>query len=480
MEDAPKGSDDAVVVGSGPNGLAAAITLARAGRSVLVLEGQDTIGGGMRTAELTLPGVLHDVCSAVHPLGLASPFFRSLPLAQYGLEWLHASAVLAHPLDDDPAALVVRSLEDTAAGLGEDVAAYRRLFGPLVERWQDTLDDVLRPLPFPPRHFMSLARFGGRAIWPARRLAGSLFRTPRARAVFAGMAAHAILPLEQPFTAAFGLVLGLLAHAVGWPVAKGGSQAITVALAAYLRDLGGRIETGRWVRDYADLPPARAVFFDVTPRQAVAILGERLPARARRQLQRYRYGPGVFKLDLVLDGPIPWKDPACTQAAMVHVGGTLEEIALAESTVWEGRRPERPFVLLAQQSLFDPGRVNGEKQAVWAYCHVPNGSTVDMTVPVEKQIERFAPGFRQRILARHVFNAMQMQGYNPNYIGGDIAGGAQDWRQLFTRPTLSLLSYALPVKGAYLCSSSTPPGGGVHGMCGYHAARAALRREWPD
>jgi phytoene dehydrogenase-like protein len=465
---------DAVVVGSGPNGLAAAITLARAGRSVLVYEGHDSIGGGMRSAALTLPGFVHDVCSAIHPLAVASPFFRSLPLASYGLEWIEPPAALAHPFDDGTVALLERSIAATGETLGPDAAAYRRLMAPLAAAWEKLADAILGPLR-PPRHPVALLRFGWLALRSARRLAERWFTGVRARGLFAGLAAHAILPLETPPSAAIGLVLGVLGHVVGWPLPRGGSQRIANALAAYLRDLGGEIVTGRPIASVDEVPPARAVLFDVTPRQLLRIAGHRLPPGYRRRLERYRYGPAAFKLDVALDGPIPWKASACARAATLHLGGSLGEIAASESAVWRGRHPDRPFVLLAQPSLFDPTRAPAGRHVVWAYCHVPNGSTVDMTEPIERQIERFAPGFRERILARSVLPPAQLERYNPNYVGGDINGGVQDLRQLFARPTWRLVPYATPVKGWYICSASTPPGGGVHGMCGYFAARAALR-----
>jgi len=466
---------DAIVVGSGPNGLAAAITLARAGRSVLVLEAKDTVGGGSRSAGLTLPGFVHDVCSAIHPLGVASPFFRTLPLAEHGLEWIHPSAACAHPLDDSTAVIVERSVEATSEMLGPDTAAYRRLFAPLVADWDKLAVDLLGPLPLPPRHPIALTRFGLRALRPAYGLAKSLFRGERARAVFAGMAAHSMMPLEQPVTTAFGLVECTLAHVVGWPLVQGGSQRIADALASYLCSLGGEIITGMPVEHIDELPAARAVLFDVTPRQLLQIAGQRLPSGYRRQLQRYRYGPGVFKMDFALDGPIPWTAAECARAATAHLGGTLDEIAAAERAVWSGEHPDRPFVLLAQPSLFDLTRAPEGKHTVWAYCHVPNGSTFDMSDRIEAQIERFAPGFRDRVLARSIRTAIDMERYNPNYVGGDINGGVQDLRQLFTRPVARLVPYSTPAKGVYICSSSTPPGGGVHGMCGYHAAQAALR-----
>jgi len=466
---------DAVIVGAGPNGLAAGITLARAGRSVVVLEAKETIGGGTRSAELTLPGFVHDICSALHPLGVASPFFRDLPLARYGLEWVFPPACLAHPLDDGTAVLVEGSVDATAANLGPDAARYRRLMGPLVAGWQGLLGDLLGPLRIP-RHPIVMARFGLAALLPAATLARMAFRGERARAVFAGMASHAMMPLSAPATAAFGLVLGLVAHAIGWPMARGGSQRIADALGAHLRSLRGEIVTGHPVRSRADLPDAQAILFDTSPRQLVQVVGEELPEGYRQALSRFRYGPGVFKADYALDGPIPWQAEECLRAGTVHLGGTLEEIAAAEAATWRGEHPERPFVLVAQQSLFDPARAPEGRHTAWAYCHVPHGSAEDMAGRLEAQIERFAPGFRDRILARCTRTAADMEAYNPNYIGGDINAGVQDLRQLFTRPVARLNPYTTPIPGLYLCSSSTPPGGGVHGLCGYYAGRTALQR----
>lgn len=471
---------DAVVVGAGPNGLAAAITMAQAGHSVIVYEAADKVGGGSRTSELTLPGFLHDVCSAIHPLGIGSPFFRTLPLEQYGVEWIHPPAPLAHPLPDGSAVILERSIAATGENLGDDAEAWQRLFGPICSHWDAIAEGILapfRPL-YQARHpFTSLdmARFGLSAIQSARGLAERKFQGARARAIFAGMAAHSMLPLEQPLSAAAGLVLGSLAHAVGWPIPKGGSQTIVDALAAYLRSLGGEIVTGAEIKCLDELPSAHAVFCDVTPRQLLNIAKDKLPESYAAALHRYRYGPGVFKLDLALDGPIPWTAPECAKAGTVHVGGVLEDIASSERSVWRNLPCEQPFVLLAQQSLFDPTRAPAGKHTVWAYCHVPNGHEVDMTQPIEAQIERFAPGFRDRIIARHSYNACQMERYNANYIGGDINGGVQDMWQHFTRPTVRPDPYSTPVKGLYICSSSTPPGGGVHGMCGYFAAQSALR-----
>ncbi len=469
---------DAVVVGSGPNGLAAAVALARAGRSVLLIEGAAEIGGGCRSAELTLPGFVHDTCSAIHPMAAASPFLRELPLADHGLEWVFPPAACAHPLDGGVAAMLEHSIGDTAERLGAaDGAAYRRLMEPTVRDWPRIERELLGPLPLLPGNPMALARFGLRALRSARSLAEKRFSGEPARALIAGLAAHSVLPLETAASAAVALVLGLLGHRVGWPLPRGGSHRIATALASYLADLGGRIETGRWIKSLDELPSSSVVLLDVTPRQLLAMAGSRLPAGYRRRLRRFRYGPGVFKLDLALDGPVPWRAVECGRAATVHVGGSLGEIAAAEAAVWRGEHPERPFVLLAQQSLFDSSRAPAGQHTVWAYCHVPNGSTVDMAPAIERQIERFAPGFGERVLARAVRTTAELEAINPNLVGGDLAGGVTDLAQLWTRPVARWVPYSTPVRGLYLCSSSTPPGGGVHGMCGYHAARAALRRE---
>jgi phytoene dehydrogenase-like protein len=466
---------DAVVVGSGPNGLAAAITLARAGRRVVVFEANRSLGGGARSAELTLPGFVHDVCSAVHPMAAGSPFFRTLPLAQYGVKWIDSPAPLAHPFEDGSAVLLERSVAATAEGLGPDAASYRRMLQPLVEAWEPLAGEILAPLHWP-AHLGLLARFGLKAVRSARGLAESRFRGPRARALFAGLAAHSVLPLESPASAAFGLVLALFGHAVGWPIVAGGTQKLSDALAAYFRSLGGEIRTDHRVASLGELPPARIVMLDVTPRQFNALVPLGNNPR-RRPMEKFRYGPGVFKVDWALAGPIPWRARECARAATVHVGGSLEQIAAAEAGVAQGDAAARPFVLLAQPSLFDRSRVPAGGEIAWAYCHVPNGSTRDMLGPIEDQIERFAPGFRDRILARHVAAPAQLERDNANYVGGDISGGANDLGQLFSRPFLQAVPYAAGLPGVYLCSSSTPPGGGVHGMCGHHAARAALRRE---
>jgi phytoene dehydrogenase-like protein len=466
---------DAVVVGSGPNGLAAAIVLARAGVSVRVLEAADTVGGGARSAELTLPGFVHDVCSAIHPLGVASPFFRTLPLAEHGVEWIEPPAALAHPFDDETAALLTRSADAAMPTLGEDDARWQRLFAPLARDAEPLLEDVLGPVHVP-AHPIVLARFGVRAAPPATTLARMALRGEKARGLFAGLAAHSILRLDRPPSAAFGLMLGLLGHAVGWPLARGGSQRVSDALASYLRALGGEIETGRRVESLSELGDTRTVLLDVTPRGFLALAGDRLTGRYRRGLENYRYGPGVFKLDWALDGPIPWQAEECAQAATVHLGATLEEIAASELAPGQGRIAERPYVLLAQQSLFDPTRAPAGQHTAWAYCHVPNGSTVDMTERIEGQVERFAPGFRERILARSALGPADVERYNANYVGGDINAGAATLSQLFTRPVARVSPYTTPLPGVFLCSASTPPGGGVHGMCGYHAAQAALSR----
>lgn len=466
---------DAVVVGSGPNGLAAAITLSQAGLSVLVKETRDTIGGGTRSAELTLPGFVHDVCSAVHPMAVSSPFFRTLPLAEHGLKFIDPPAALAHPLDDGTAVMLHASLADTVASLSDDGEAYARLIGRTVKDWERLEPAVLAPLVHLPRHPLALGRFSRSALMSGAGLASRSFSTEQARALFAGAAAHSILPLERVGSASFALVLLAQAHLHGWPIAQGGSQRIADALASYLRTLGGEVETGAPVESLDELPSTKLVLCDVGPRQLLALGGTRLPGRYRRALARYRYGPGVFKLDYALDGPVPWNAPECASAATVHVGGTLAEIASSERAPWQGQHAERPFVLVAQPSLFDASRAPEGKHTLWAYCHVPNGSTIDMTDRIERQIERFASGFRDRILDRNVMRTGDLEEGNANLVGGDVGGGAADLRQLLARPILSPVPYATPIDGLYLCSASTPPGGGVHGMCGHLAAQAALR-----
>jgi phytoene dehydrogenase-like protein len=463
-----------VVVGSGPNGLAAAIELARAGCQVTVLEAEPTIGGGARSAELTLPGFLHDTCSAIHPLAVASPFFRSLPLSEFGLDWVTPPAPLAHPLDDGSAVVLESSLDETVAGLGADGDAWRELFASLVADAETLLDGTLAPL-IPPRHPIAMARFGLRGMRSARGVAQRRFRGERARALFAGLAAHSVLPLEAPFSASFALLLGMLAHRTNWPLPRGGAGAISHALARCLESLGGEIVTSHCVSSLADIPRAGTVLFDLSPRQLDAIVGDRLPRGYRRRLAAYRYGPAAYKVDWALEGAIPWRAPECACAATVHLGGTLDEIAASERAATQGEACDAPFVLLAQPSLFDPSRAPPGKHTAWAYCHVPYASTTDMTAQIERQVERFAPGFRDRILARHVTSPLEFEMGNANYVGGDVVGGSNDWRQLFARPVARLNPYATPVPGWYLCSASTPPGGGVHGMAGFYAARAALR-----
>ena len=467
---------DAIVVGSGPNGLAAAITLARAGRSVRVLEAADTIGGGTRTQERTLPGFRHDVCSAIHPLALGSPVFQSLPLAEHGCRFLHPQLPLAHPLDGGRAAALHRSVVETADGLGADGPAYQKLLEPVVRDWQAIVQDTLmRAVPRPPRHPLATARFGLTALRSAQGLAHSRFRDEAARALFAGSAAHAMQPLDRLGTAAVGMILDMLGHAVGWPVAAGGSESISQAMASILRSHGGDIQTGTKVRSLADTTGARAVLFDVSPRLVERICGDALPGRYRRALSGFRYGPGVFKIDYALSEPVPWAAEACRRAGTVHLGGTLEELMRSEAGVATGRPAERPFVLVAQQSLIDPTRAPDGKHTLWAYCHVPNGWDVDMTEPIERQLERFAPGFRDIVLARHTINAQEMEAYNPSYVGGDINSGAADLLQVMRRPALRWLPWTTPNPRLYLCGASTPPGAGVHGICGQAGARAVLQ-----
>ena len=466
----------AVVVGAGPNGLVAALVLARAGWDVTVLEAQSRPGGGMRTEELTLAGVLHDVCSAIHPLAVGSPVFRELAdgLARHGLEWVHPEVPLAHPLDGGRAAVLRRGVAATAAGLGRDGEQYRRTFEPFVEAGFDLTDGLLSPLTVPPRHPVVLARYGLTGIRPATSV-GRRFDGDEAKALFAGLSGHSMLPLSRSVTAGYGLMLGVLAHVVGWPMARRGSQSIADALVALLDESGGKVACDSRVTALRDLPSADAVLLDVTPRQLLDLAGDAVPARYRRRLSRFRYGPGVFKLDWALDGPVPWTNADCALAATVHLGGTMAEIAAAEAEVGAGRHPERPFVLLAQQSLFDRDRAPAGTHTLWGYCHVPNGSTVDMTDRIEAQIERFAPGFRDRVVARHAMNTEAVERHDANYIGGDINGGIADLRQFVARPTFGLHPWRTALDGVYLCSSSTPPGGGVHGMCGWHAAHEALR-----
>jgi phytoene dehydrogenase-like protein len=464
---------DVVVVGAGPNGLAAAITLARAHLSTLVVEAQASPGGGTRSEALTLPGFQHDVCSAVHPLGVSSPFFRTLRLERYGLSWVEPPAAVAHVLEDGSAVTLERSIEATAQQLGRDSAAYRRLLEPFVDRFDTLMRMILGPLRLPSSPLL-LAKFGLSALRSMRGLARAHFEDAKAPALLAGVAAHAMLPLDALATASFALVLASAGHAVGWPIARGGSQAIADALGACLREHGGELVLGSCVERLEQLPQARAYVFDVTPKQLVAIAGDHLPASYRRRLERFRYGPGVYKMDWALRAPIPWRDPACARAATVHLAGDLNTIAEAEAAVHQGKVAERPFVLLVQPSLFDTTRAPSGMHTAWAYCHVPNGSRVDASAVIEAQIERVAPGFGDLVLARSTRDTAEMERYNPNYIGGDINGGRADITQLFFRPVARLNPYATDTRNIFLCSSSTPPGGGVHGMCGHSAACAVL------
>jgi phytoene dehydrogenase-like protein len=462
---------NATIVGAGPNGLAAAIVLAQAGLSVNVREAASVAGGGTRSARLTLPGFIHDLGSAVHPMAVASPFFSSLPLAEAGLDWIYPAAELAHPLDDGTAVMLERDLQNTASQLGADAAAYRDLYSPFLASWDGLRHDLLKNIGWP-RHPFAMARFGLLGIRSAQALAASRFTGVRARALFAGLAAHSFLPLEAPLSASFGLVLGLAGHAVGWPIPRGGAHSIANALAACLQDAGGTITTNAPVLSLKGLE--KPILLDLTPRQVLAVGGEDFPASYRRKLERFRYGPGVFKVDWALSQPIPWRAQECLRAGTVHLGGTFEQIAASEQAPARGASSNRPFVLLSQPTLFDPSRAPEGKHVAWAYCHVPNGWSGSALQAIEAQVERFAPGFRECVLGRAVFSPAAMQAWNSNLIGGDISGGSTEASQFFLRPTWR--QYATPIRGVYLCSSSTPPGGGVHGMCGYWAAKWALKK----
>ncbi|MCB1061313.1 MAG: NAD(P)/FAD-dependent oxidoreductase [Verrucomicrobiae bacterium] len=473
---------DAVIIGSGPNGLGAANTLASEGWRVLVVESHETPGGGARSAELTLPGFVHDTCSAIHPMALASPLFQSLPLAEHGLEWIHPEILVAHPFDegDIPAAAMLKSYEETAAGLGDDAAAYRRLFGPLVQNADALFGELLGPLPMPPKHPIALTQFGLRVLPSALAAARRYFCDEPARALFAGNAAHSVMPLDRPLaTSAIGMMLMLAGHVHGWPFPKGGAGKITDALVGCLKRFGGEIVCGWRVKTLDELPKARAYLFDTAPSILADVAGDRLPEGYRRRLKRYRHGPGIFKIDYALSEAVPWASQACRRAGTVHVGGTLDEIVISEREAWNGIHAEKPFVLATQQSVFDETRAPEGKHTFWAYCHVPSGSTVDMTEAIENQIERFAPGFRDCILARHTMNCADFERYNPCLIGGDVVGGVADWRQLFTRPVARWNPYTTPANDIFIGSASTPPGGGVHGMAGYWAAQAVMSGHRP-
>lgn len=463
----------ACVIGSGPNGLAAAIVLAQAGLCVDVFEAESTPGGAARTMELTLPGFLHDIGSAVHPLGAGSPFFSALPLQDHGLKWIRSPGTVAHPLDDGRAIVLERGLQTMSDAIGPDAAAWIRLVRPFVENWKEFASAVLRPVTFLPKHPLLMARFGTKALQSAKAIA-SRFQTDRARALFAGFAAHSFLALEEPLSGAFGMVFAISAHAVGWPIPRGGAQSITNALCGCLSSLGGSVRTSSRIESLAELGNYNLILCDVTPRQLIRIGSQNFTENFKRALKRFRYGPGAFKIDYALSTPIPWKNPDCSRAATVHLGGTFEEIAASEDAVRNGRVAELPFVILAQPTLFDDSRAPAGKHTAWAYCHVPNGFNVDMLGRVENQIERFAPGFRDCILARRVFAPAELETMNANLVGGDIGGGALDLRQFLFRPTWR--TYATSARNVYICSSSTPPGAGVHGMCGYHAAKMALAR----
>ena len=470
-------SAQASIVGSGPNGLSAAIVLVHAGLEVEVFEAEEVPGGAVRTLELTLPGFRHDFGSAVYPLGAGSPFFSSLPLGDFGLEWIHSPAPLAHPFDDGTAVVLERNLEDTKRALGEDGKAWADLLQPFIEEWPAFSREVLRPVPSIPKHPLLLAQFGLKALLPATALARR-FTSDRTRALFAGIAAHSFLSLNETLSGAFGMLMAIPAHAVGWPIARGGAQSLTNALCAHFEKLGGRIKTSSRIESLDQLPNSDLYLLNVTPRQLLKIAGDRLRESYKRILRRFRYSPGAFKIDYALREPIPWRAPDCARAATVHLGGSFDEIAASESAARNGEHAERPFILLTQPSLFDPLRAPEGKHTAWAYCHVPNGSTFDMLPRIENQIERFAPGFRECVLARRVFRPIDLEAMDSNLVGGDVAGGITDVRQFLFRP--SWRRYATSTPNIYICSASTPPGGGVHGMCGYHAAKTALSRLKPS
>lgn len=467
---------DAVVVGSGPNGFAAAIALQQKGLEVLLIEGKGTIGGGLRSSEIIQPGIVHDICSAIHPLAVQSPFFKTLPLAEHGLNYIYPPVLAAHPMDEGEGIGLYQSISKTASQLGVDEKAYLKLFESFSKSWPELINDVLAPFHIPsnPEKMLRLLKFGYKGLQPATRIAAS-FKTERFKALWAGMAAHSMLPLTQSTTSAVAMVLTLAGHQGGWPIAEGGSQSIANALASYFKSIGGEIITDYYVDSLSKLPESKAILFDVGPKQLLEISGQQFSEIYRKQLSKYRYGMGVFKLDWILENPVPFTSAIARYAGTVHIGNTMAEIAEAEQSVWKGKHPDKPYVLLAQQSNFDKSRTVDGKEVLWGYCHVPNGSAFDMTEAIENQIERFAPGFRDSVIAKKSTNSKAMEDYNPNYIGGDINGGAMDLRQLFTRPALRWSPYKTSTKGMYICSSSTPPGGGVHGMCGYYAAKRALK-----
>ena len=468
---------DAIIIGSGPNGLSSAITIAREGFSVLVIEGAKVIGGGVRSDFITVPDFRHDICSAFYPLAISSPFFKSLDLESYGLEWIQPTAPVGHPLNNGESVILKRSVNETADGLEIDNTSYKNLFNPLIKNWPYLIEDILGPLRFP-KHPFKTARFGLLGARSALGLVKSKFKSERTKSLFVGIAAHATQPLNSPFTAGIGLTLNAAGHYSGWPIAKFGSQSISDALEKCLLEYGGKIETGNFISSLSELPKSKIILCDITPKQLVAIAGDNLNKNYIKSMNRFRYGSGVFKIDWALNEPVPWLSKDCHEAGTIHLGGTSLEIAEAEQEVADGKHPDKPYVLIGQQSLFDNTRAPDGKHTLWGYCHVPHGSNEDMTNQIENQIERFAPGFKDLIIQKTTKSTIDMEQYNPNYIGGDIAGGIQDYRQLFTRPDWSLTPYATPTKGLYFCSSSTPPGSGVHGMCGYLAAKIALKREF--
>lgn len=468
---------DAFVIGSGPNGLAAAIALAQQGLKVKIFEAKDTIGGGTRTLELTEPGFKHDICSAVHPTAVSSPFFKSLPLGDYGLEWIHPDFPVAHPLENGEAVITEKSFENTLARLDSDSKNYRKLFKDFVDSWEYLSEDLFGTLRIP-NHPLSMMRFGWYGMFSSNLLSNSFFKQERTKAYFSGLAAHSILPLDNAFTASFGLVLGTTVHSVGWPVAKNGSHSITKALAGFFRFLGGEIELNSHIESLNELPSGKPILFDLTPRQVLTIADNKIPDALKDKLLRFNYGPGAFKIDFALSEPVPWLNEECRKAGTLHLGGSMKEIAYSEKQVWNGEHPEKPYVLVSQPSLFDESRAPEGKHVLWSYCHVPNGSTENMEERIINQIERYAPGFRDIIISTSTMNAMDFEKYNPNYIGGDINGGAQNLKQLFGRPLMKWDPYKLPVDQLYICSSSTPPGGGVHGMSGFNAARSVLKNEF--
>lgn len=468
---------DAFVIGSGPNGLSAAIALAQQGLKVKVFEAKDSVGGGTRTLELTEPGFKHDICSAVHPTAVGSPFFSTLPLDKYGLEWIHPEFPIAHPLENSDAVITERSFENTLERFGSDSKNYRKLFKEFIDSWEFLSKDLFGSLRIP-RHPLAMMRFGWYGMFSSNLLSNSFFNQERSKAYFSGLAAHSILPLENTFTASFGLILGTTVHSVGWPIAKGGSHSITKALAKHFESLDGEIELNSRIESLDEFPSDKPILFDLTPRQVITIADDRISTKLKNKLLNFNYGPGAYKIDFALSEPVPWLNEECKRAGTLHLGGTMEEISYSEKQVWEGIHPDKPYVLVSQPSVFDKSRAPENKHVLWSYCHVPNGSTENMKEQIIDQIERYAPGFRDIIISSSTMTAVDFEKYNPNYIGGDINGGAQNLKQLFGRPLLKWDPYKLPVDHLYICSSSTPPGGGVHGMCGFNAATSVLKNEF--